>query len=932
MLASYKNLTISTKLLLSNLAFALPMAVLIFFMNISFTYDINIGKNELAGNRYLQELYLLLDTIPAQSLASYFQHKGKTKALRKRIEQSFAKLGKNQAQLATMLRVDAENLKQQGKSELSVTSLHKEWQNLSQSPDLHAQTVLLNRIQELIILVGNNSQLVLDPALDSKLLADILVHRLPSHCNQLSQVFFVVAAPGKQPATAQVEHSQMSLDLMKLHTLYDRDLKNLTQIAKQALLEDDNFYGHSETLQRRFTEALDRYSRDSKQFSLAMGKVIEGTMPLSDFFTVGNQTRRSCQTLLMVGTAELDILINKRIASYRRWQLLGFFSSGVALLLASFFIFSIAKNITRPIRAIIDYTHEVSRGNYKAPLAQTFQGELRKLARDIKSMVGDIVRLAAFPQENPNPAMASDSQGKITYLNKASKEVMRRLGIDIDSFVPPNHKEIIMASLATGSTRNGIEVGIKQAVFSWNYHPLPDHKIVHIYVRDITAQKRLEEQLQHDAVHDALTDLPNRALFLDRLEQVLRQHKSGPRPPFSVMFMDLDRFKLVNDSLGHITGDKLLIAVGERITSMIKEGDTLARLGGDEYALLLDNANLHQSMGIADRILNGLKAHFKIDDYELSVSTSIGIVVKENGEDQDADEILRDADNAMYRAKALGGSRHIIFDETMHGQALERLRMEVDLTKGIERDEFVVFYQPIVDAATSRIFGFEALVRWQHPEKGLVPPGVFIPLAEETGLIVPIGKRVLEIACSQARAWQENIAGYDKLMISVNLAVPQLSAPDLLSEVDQILLASGLEPETLKLEVTESGIMDNIEANIATLEAIKERNITLGIDDFGTGYSSLSYLHRFPFDTLKVDRSFVIEMEKDVKNLEIIKTIIDLAHNLHKKVICEGVETVSQLAQVKKLGCEYIQGYYFSKPVPKEEAEQLLKSLSLPLP
>jgi len=431
--------------------------------------------------------------------------------------------------------------------------------------------------------------------------------------------------------------------------------------------------------------------------------------------------------------------------------------------------------------------------------------------------------------------------------------------------------------------------------------------------------------LRHDAFHDSLTGLANRALFLDRLQQAVARSKTDLHAAFTVMFLDLDGFKLINDSLGHEQGDKLLVAFAERIAPLFHPGDTLARLGGDEFTLLLDNITNHHSLAIPERIQQALETPFHLGELEFSVSASIGIVMQPEPE-LGAEEILRDADTAMYRAKAQGRGQYVMFDPTMHNQALQRFQLEIELKKAIERQEFVVFYQPIVDLVNGGLVGFEALVRWQHPTQGLVLPDYFIPLAEKTGLIITIGREVLLAACQQAKSWQDKFDNQQKLLISVNLAVPQLLSSHIMDEIDQILQQSGLPPATLKLEVTESGIMENIETALDVLSAIRERSITLSIDDFGTGYSSLSYLHRFPFDTLKVDRSFVIEMEKDSKNLEIIRGIVGLAHNLEKKVIVEGIETETQLALVKNLGCEYGQGYLFAKPLPAKEAEKLLRS------
>ncbi len=443
---------------------------------------------------------------------------------------------------------------------------------------------------------------------------------------------------------------------------------------------------------------------------------------------------------------------------------------------------------------------------------------------------------------------------------------------------------------------------------------------------DITARKQMERQLRHDALHDVLTGLPNRALFLDRLEHQLRKSNRNPNYLFAVLFLDLDRFKLVNDSVGHAIGDKLLIELGNRLVSCIRPTDTVARLGGDEFTILLENiSGVQDAKDIADRIYQVLETPFNIEGYELFTTASIGIALSSEGYKCSAD-ILRDADATMYSAKEQGKARYEIFDKSLHESAVKRLSLETDLRRGVERHEFCVYYQPITSLTTGKLEGFEALARWNHPERGLISPMEFIPVAEETGLIVPLGKWLLREACLQIRTWQIEHPAYTDLKISVNLSGKQLLESDLIEQIDLILQETGLASKHLKLEVTESILMENLDEATKMLLALRERDIQLSIDDFGTGYSSLSYLHRFPVNTLKIDRSFINEMQNN-GNSAIVKVIVTLAHMLNMDVIAEGIETSSQLKELKSLNCEQGQGYLFAKPLNSKEAEALLVSL-----
>jgi diguanylate cyclase (GGDEF)-like protein len=439
--------------------------------------------------------------------------------------------------------------------------------------------------------------------------------------------------------------------------------------------------------------------------------------------------------------------------------------------------------------------------------------------------------------------------------------------------------------------------------------------------RHIAEQERISVQLQeskdhfrHAAFHDALTRLPNRALLAENLKFVMERAKQHEDYQFGVLFLDLDRFKNVNDSLGHTIGDQLLIAMARRLESCIREVDMVARLGGDEFAILLDGIpNSGEATNMAQRIQKKLETPFNLSGHEVFTTTSIGIALSSTGYDH-PENMLRDADTAMYRAKAQGKACYEVFDKGMHAHAVHLLQMENDLRRALEREEFRVYYQPIVSLENGQLAGFEALIRWQHPERGFINPADFIPLAEDTGMIAPIGLWILKRACQQLAQWQWQSPAHRSLFMSVNLSGKQVAEPDLVGQIREILEETHVDARHLKLEITESMVMENAELAAQLFKRLKALGVQLSIDDFGTGYSSLSYLHRFPLDTLKIDRSFVGRIGEAAENIEIVRTIVSLADNMGMDVVAEGVETLGQLAQLRKLNCQYGQGYLFARP------------------
>ncbi len=435
--------------------------------------------------------------------------------------------------------------------------------------------------------------------------------------------------------------------------------------------------------------------------------------------------------------------------------------------------------------------------------------------------------------------------------------------------------------------------------------------------RDVTEKIRIQQQLEHEALHDALTDLPNRNLLMERLELALERVRRQPQTQFALLFLDLDRFKAVNDALGHLVGDRLLLAVAHLLKAVIRPVDLAVRLGGDEFVLLLEDLpESYAAIQVAERIFQALRSPFQLDSYTVVVSTSIGIAIG-SAQYQHASELLRDADIAMYRAKDQGKGCYCIFDPVMHAAALERLKLEQDLRQALERQEFVLYYQPLVALSTGEVLGFEALVRWQHPTRGLILPGEFIPVAEETGVIVPLGLWILRRACEQLQHWQQDLLT-TPLMLSVNVSAGQLRTPQLLAEIDTILADTGLPGWQLTLEITEGMLINDLQACEAWLQALKQRQIRISLDDFGTGYSSLSYLHRLPIDTLKIDRSFVAQMAANPRNQKIVTTIVALATHLEMVAVAEGIETDRQLRQLQAIDCVLGQGYLFAQPLSPE--------------
>lgn len=552
--------------------------------------------------------------------------------------------------------------------------------------------------------------------------------------------------------------------------------------------------------------------------------------------------------------------------------------------------------------------------------------------------------------------LTTDVNGCITLLNPVAEkitgwscqEALGRPSTDVFKLIHETNRKTVSSpideALSTGKTvmipaltilvrKDGIEVPIEDSVAPIALHkgsvPIQDGKVhvtgAVVIFRDVSQQRLSAKKLHRHAFYDDLTNLPNRAWFRERLTDALERSKRKPEYHFAVLLLDLDRFKIINDSLGHLAGDQLLMAVADRLTKASRVVDTVSRLGGDEFAILLECLKTEQeAFTVAQRIHRELSLPFHLEGQEVFTNASIGIVLSSTGYEQ-IEELIRDADIAMYRAKAQGKGRYQVFDTQMRDQIVASSRLERDLRHALEREQLEIYYQPIVSLTTQKTVSFEALVRWNHPHKGMLTAGEFMPMAEETGLCILMDWWILKEACTQMKQWQQQGSGWSTLCLSVNLSAKQVIQANLIEQISQILFETGIDPKCLTLEITETTLIEKPELAAKTLKQSTNLGIGLSLDDFGTGYSSLSYLQRFPVKSLKIDRSFVNRMDLDSESLEIVRAIILLGKTLGMATVAEGIETVAQMHLLQEMDCDYGQGYYFAKPMPKTEVSNWLQ-------
>ena len=569
---------------------------------------------------------------------------------------------------------------------------------------------------------------------------------------------------------------------------------------------------------------------------------------------------------------------------------------------------------------------------------------LQAIVRDVterKTRETQVSKLSSVMEQTADIVIVTDTNGKIEYVNPSFEKITGYTYKEAVNNTPqlltsgkhkPEFYKHLWDTITSGNSYSNVFINRRKdgSLFyeEKTITPIKDFSgtITHFVStgKDISERIQVQERLQHMAHHDALTDLPNRNLFLDRLQQSLTRARWHNRL-VAVMFLDLDRFKNINDTLGHNIGDQLLLQLSERLSKSVRDGDTIGRFGGDEFAILLDDIDSDSHISsLAQKLLDTLASPFKINKQELFVTASIGVSIFPN-DGEDSDTLLRNADVAMYRAKDLGKNNYQFYSNDLSARIFERLTLETHLRHALERNEFVLYYQPQIDTRDNKITGVEALLRWQHPELGLVTPNNFVPLLEETGLIETVGHWALETACRQSRTWHDD--GWSYLHFAVNISSRQFNNPDFISSVHDIITTTGINPEFLELELTESMLMRNASATINALHSLNVLGVRFAIDDFGTGYSSLSYLRRFPIDTIKIDRSFIHDVTDNPDDAAIASAIIVMAQNLSLNVIAEGVENQKQLDFLSSRNCYYLQGNLFSRPLSAEEMTAfLLKS------
>ncbi len=584
---------------------------------------------------------------------------------------------------------------------------------------------------------------------------------------------------------------------------------------------------------------------------------------------------------------------------------------------------------------IQERTIEISKSHHK------LHQEITERIQVQKALIEQRAYFLQLFENSPQAIMIIEPDGKVVEVNKGFEKIFGYAVNEIKGqycknlIVPEDmvaedetfHQNILSGKTISKETFRLRKNGELIPVAFLGYPAIVKNQIEGLFIlyRDISERKKFEAQMLHQSFHDSLTGIPNRALLMERLNRSLERSKRRKEYQFAVLMIDLDNFKSINDSIGHMAGDKFLIQFSNQIKQCIRSTDTIARMGGDEFAVLLEEFNHPREIfKIARRIYNIGKSSFFIEKNEIKISASIGMVIKTKSYDL-AENILRDADIALYRFKETGKSSFRIFKKEMYKMTLESLKMQSDLSHAISNNELVLHYQPIISVAKEELIGFEALVRWRHPVRGMVGPNLFIPLAEETDLILPLGRFVIKEACRQLKQWHDTIPGADRLTMNVNISTKQFMDGELTNFIIKTLEENNLAPGCLNLEITESLIIKNAKSMISKLSVLKNHGIKVVLDDFGTGYSSLSYIQDFQIDSIKIDRSFINDMDRDGGSVEIVKTILALCRNLGLGVTAEGVERRTQFDILKELNCGKIQGFYFSKPVDRNQAADIIK-------